>query len=76
MGNTFSGKEVLRILEKDFGFSAKRQRGSHVTLRGSGERRSRVTVVPLHKELATGTLRGVLRLAGIPLKAFLEQSSK
>lgn len=68
MGQTFSGKQVVQILVRDFGFSVKRQRGSHVTLRGSGLRKHRVTVVPLHKEVALGTLRSILRLADVPLE--------
>ena len=46
-----SGREMIRALER-LGFRQSRQRGSHVTLR----RESKVCVVPLHKELALGTL--------------------
>jgi predicted RNA binding protein YcfA (HicA-like mRNA interferase family) len=30
-------------------------------------------VVPLHSELATGTLRGVLKQAGVSAQEFIEQ---
>ena len=42
---------------------------SHAVLRNG----SRVCVVPLHEELAVGTLRGILRQAGItPLLFWLD----
>lgn len=55
-----SGREIIRALER-LGFQQTRQRGSHVTLR----RDSKVCVVPLHKEVALGTLSGILRQAGL-----------
>ena len=68
----FSGQEVVRILQK-FGFVVLRQRGSHVILRRELPDRSVGTVVPMHKELAVGTLRGLLRQAGIEPEEFLRQ---
>ncbi|MGO8863653.1 MAG: type II toxin-antitoxin system HicA family toxin [Acidimicrobiales bacterium] len=44
------------------GFVRVSRRGSHVTLRHDD---GRVAIVPLHKELARGTLRSVVRQAGI-----------
>ncbi len=55
-----SGRELIRALER-IGFHQTRQRGSHVTLR----RDSKVCVVPMHKEIATGTLAGILRQSGV-----------
>lgn len=55
-----SGDELIKILQ-DFGFHVRRQRGSHVVLRREGT----VCVVPLHKELKSGTLKGVCEQAGI-----------
>ena len=65
----FSGKEVITILLK-MGFAAKRTRGSHTVLR----RGNAVCVVPLHDELAPGTLRSVLRQAGLSSEEFLANS--
>jgi len=65
----FSGKEVITILLK-MGFAAKRTRGSHTVLR----RGNAVCVVPLHNELAPGTLRSVLRQAGLSSEEFLANS--
>lgn len=59
-----SGQEAIRALER-LGFVQVRQRGSHVVLKrrtGAGEIGC---VVPLHRELAIGTLRGILRQAQV-----------
>ena len=55
-----SGDELIKILQ-DIGFEIRRQRGSHVVLR----RENKVCVVPLHKELKSGTLKGVCEQAGV-----------
>jgi len=61
----FSGRGVINILSRRFGFYFVSQKGSHVKLRRKTGGKVFTTVVPLHKELAPGTLRGVLKLAGI-----------
>lgn len=70
MAKTFSGKEVIKILSREFGFSFISQKGSHVKLRRKVAGKVITTVVPLHKELARGTLLGILELAGIDEKDF------
>ena len=52
----FSGKELIALLKKD-GFEIVRQKGSHVSL----QKKTLKTVVPLHDELAKGTLLGILK---------------
>jgi predicted RNA binding protein YcfA (HicA-like mRNA interferase family) len=66
-----SGEEVIKILTKEFGFKVSRQKGSHVTLTKLEGGKKIVTVVPLHNELKPGTLLGVLKLAEISKKDFL-----
>ena len=61
-----SGADVIKALEQ-LGFAQVRQRGSHVVLRRGGTG----TVVPLHRELKTGTLAGILRQAGVTQDEFL-----
>lgn len=68
-----SGADIIKILTKEFGFSAVRQRGSHVVLRKFVNGRKVVTVVPLHREVRTGTLLGILELAGIKKEEFLSK---
>ena len=59
---TISGREAPDALIKD-GWTFARQRGSHMILVKSGHIAS--LSVPDHKELAKGTLRGLLRSAGM-----------
>lgn len=70
MPNTISGKLCIKILCRYFGFFVIRQKGSHVKLRAQIGRRTITTVVPLHSELAPGTLHGVLKLAEIEAETF------
>ena len=67
-----SGREVVELLIKKFGFTTRRQRGSHIVLvKYTGDRKI-VTVVPLHPELKPGSLLGVLQLAEIDREDFLK----
>jgi len=55
-----SGQELIRVLQKA-GFIVVRQKGSHVSLQKGSFR----TVVPLHDELARGTLLAILKQCGL-----------
>ena len=62
-----SGKEVLKILSK-IGFKHIRTRGSHAILNKEDKEKGKTTIpVPLHKELAKGTLKSIVRQAGLSL---------
>ena len=65
-----SGAETIRALER-LGFTQVRQRGSHVEASGTGE--SDWVCYPLHAELATGTLRGILKQAGVTAEEFMDK---
>jgi len=65
-----SGEETIRALEK-LGFLRVRQRGSHVILKRATAEGTFGCSVPLHSELAPGTLRGILRLARVELEDFI-----
>lgn len=65
-----SGQEAIQVLER-LGFNQVRQKGSHVVLKREAETGSIGKVVPLHKEIAVGTLRGILRQAQISPDKFL-----
>lgn len=67
----FSGKDVIAILVKDFDFNVISQKGSHVKLAKYTINKKITTIVPLHKELATGTLKGILDLANINFIEFV-----
>lgn len=66
-----SGDDLIRVLQK-LGYEAVRQRGSHVRLYPSQESDRKPTTVPLHKELAKGTLKQILRDAGITVEQLIE----
>ncbi len=63
-----SGRETVKALGK-VGFKVDRQRGSHIILRQSQPPHRRI-VVPDHKEIAQGTLRSVIRHAGLTVEEF------
>jgi len=65
-----SGQEAIRALER-LGFSQIRQRGSHVVLKRQTPEGEVGCVVPLHRELAIGTLRGILKQARVTLDEFV-----
>ncbi len=67
-----SGRETIRALEC-LGFEQVRQRGSHVVLKKHTLEGAVGCVVPLHRELAIGTLRGILRQAGVTPGEFMER---
>ncbi len=63
-----SGREVVKALEK-IGYVLDRQRGSHMILRQPNQPHRRLTV-PDHKEVARGTLRAIIRQAGLTVEEF------
>jgi len=74
MKRSISGKETIKILTKYFDFEITGQKGSHIKLSRFELGRKITTVVPNHKELAYGTLKGVLRLAKVEEKEFWKKS--
>ena len=73
MPKPMSGKKVIKILCKEFSFSFTSQKGSHVKLKKTTFGREIITIVPLHKELTIGTLKGVLELAEVNKKDFWDK---
>ena len=63
-----SGREVVKALEK-IGYVFDRQRGSHMILRQQDPPHRRLTV-PDHNEVAKGTLRAIIRQAGLTVEEF------
>ena len=62
-----SGTKCIKALEKA-GFYFKGQEGSHMTIRR--DEPFCQLVVPLHKELDRGTLRAIIRQAGLSVNEF------
>jgi predicted RNA binding protein YcfA (HicA-like mRNA interferase family) len=65
------GRECVSALQR-LGFSQVRQRGSHVIMR----RGAQGCAVPMHRELKTGTLIGILRQAEVDLAEFVNALSR
>lgn len=68
---SISGKEAVKIFNR-LGFEAVRQKGSHLVLRKG----ACGCVIPLHKSLAKGTLRGAIKQAGLSIEAFIDEYEK
>ena len=62
-----SGRECVKAL-KNKNFYIKRQQGSHIILRRDYPFSQ--VVVPDHKELDRGTLRAIIRQAGLSIEDF------
>ena len=60
-----SGRETIKVLVK-LGFEVRKGRGDHFVLKKG----FRVFVVPLHNPLKKGTLRKILKQAGISVEEF------
>ncbi|MBL9176924.1 MAG: type II toxin-antitoxin system HicA family toxin [Verrucomicrobiaceae bacterium] len=62
-----TGTEAVKALRR-LGFESLRQTGSHHIMRRGGK----TVVVPQHKPVKPGTLRGMLEQAGLSLEEFVE----
>ncbi|MCL0081408.1 type II toxin-antitoxin system HicA family toxin [Peptococcaceae bacterium] len=63
-----SGRECVRMLEQ-VGFYLKRQKGSHMVTRRNTPFAQ--VIVPDHKVLDRGTLRAIIRQAGLSIEEFI-----
>ena len=66
-----SGRECIAALEK-VGFAFARQRGSHIYLRRNHPPPARTICVPEHRTLDRGTVRAIIRDAGLTVDEFIE----
>jgi len=66
---TISGIELIKIFSK-MGYEVDRQTGSHFILRQNADPYRRLTI-PNHKIIAKGTLRSIIREAGLTKENFL-----
>ena len=67
----FSGRDLIQLLQKN-GFRVIKQKGSHVSMRKNNHK----TVIPLHNELAKGTLLGILKQCGLTKDNLIELIQK
>lgn len=64
-----SGKEAVKAFQRNV-WIQRVQVGSHLTMTKPGHRAK--LSVPQHKELSVGTLRSLIRLAGLTVDEFLD----
>jgi len=67
-----SGKDVIKVLSK-IGFEHVRTKGSHTILNKKTEKGKVTIPVPLHKELAKGTLKSIMKQAELSLDDLLKK---
>jgi predicted RNA binding protein YcfA (HicA-like mRNA interferase family) len=68
-----SGRETVQAFES-LGWKVVRQKGSHIILIKDGQ--VATLSVPDHKEVAKGTLRSLIRSAGLTVSEFLDALKK
>lgn len=68
---SISGERVIKALKRA-GFVQLRQKGSHVSLEKRTANEVWKTVVPMHSQLAKGTLADILKQCGLTLAEFLD----
>ncbi|MCK5234105.1 MAG: type II toxin-antitoxin system HicA family toxin [Candidatus Aenigmarchaeota archaeon] len=70
-----SGKDLVTVLKKA-GFSVVRQKGSHISLQKHASEKVYRTVVPLHQEIAKGTLLDIIHQTGLSKDGLLKLLKK
>jgi len=69
MYKSISGKKLVKFLSKT-GFSIYSRKGSHVKM--INFKRKVKTIIPMHKEIATGTLNSILKQVKLTEKEIKE----
>ena len=69
-----SGKDLVKAFAK-IGYEVDHQTGSHIILRHNIPPHRRLTI-PNHKEIAKGTLRAIIRQAGLSREEFFSLMDK
>ena len=65
-----SGREMIRVLNR-IGFVIVGRKGSHARLKRRRDKEILIVIVPMHRELARGTLRSILRQANLTVEDLL-----
>jgi predicted RNA binding protein YcfA (HicA-like mRNA interferase family) len=66
-----SGREVTKALGKA-GFEVVGRKGSHVRLKKKTADKTYIVIVPLHPEIKRGTLKSILRQAGLTTEELMK----
>jgi predicted RNA binding protein YcfA (HicA-like mRNA interferase family) len=62
---------VTKALDKA-GFVVVGRKGSHIRLKKKAQNRTYIVIVPLHSEIKRGTLKSILRQAGLTTGEFVK----
>ena len=65
-----SPKKIISVLSQ-FGFEKISQKGSHAKYRN--DYNGRIYIIPMHDEIARGTLKSILEQANVDLEDFLNK---
>lgn len=69
MPKLYAARTVVGTLKK-CGFYTISQKGSHLKMRGMWNGKLQTVIIPMHKELAFGTFRSILKQANMTLEQF------
>lgn len=64
MPKRYTSKQILKALTK-LGFVQITQKGSHLKVRGIRDGKLQTAIIPMHREIAIGTLSSILRQANV-----------
>jgi predicted RNA binding protein YcfA (HicA-like mRNA interferase family) len=67
---TPSAREAIRALSGQ-GFQVVSQKGSHIKMKKIDQNEMRVVIVPDHPEIPAGTLKSIIRQAGMTDEEFI-----
>ena len=65
-----SAREIIKALESA-GFQLVSQKGSHIKMKKKDKDSTAVVIVPNHDEIATGTLRSIIRQSKLTPEDFM-----
>lgn len=66
-----STREVIRTL-KSQGFQVISQKGSHIKMKKTSPKETRIVIIPDHPEIPAGTLKSIIRQAGMTEEGFIK----
>jgi len=69
MPRFYSGKQIVKVLKRA-GFYVVSQKGSHLKMRGIYKGKLQTVIIPMHKEVALGTFRSILKQADMNSEEF------
>ncbi len=67
-----SGSELIKYLTEK-GYVPTRHRGSHIIMKLEHDSTKKITTIPLHSQLDTGTLLAILEQVDIDRDTFIEE---